>query len=240
MSFIAQFRNVKEVDKGRAVEKLIKDSTPDYDFFLLMVLSVLMATSGLLLDNAAIVIGSMLIAPVLFPLLSLSLGLVMSDFKLMTRSIYTIAKSFGIGIAAAALVTLIFYPQAQELTFEIFLRTEASLLAFLVAVISGIAVSVALVRPELNSTFPGIAVSVALLPPLSTIGIGLAWLEWEIVRGSLLLLLLNIVGIVFASLASFSLLNLYVKRNVAEKTIEKEEKRVEREEEKAEELQAEG
>lgn len=239
MAFFAQFRNVSETAKSGAVEKLIEDSTPDYDFFLLVTLSVLMATAGLLLGNTAIVIGSMLIAPVLYPILSLSLGMVMSDHKLISRSVYTILKSFGIAIGAAVAVTLLFSPTAQELNLELLLRTDPNLLSFLVAIISGIAVSVTLVRPELNATLPGIAVSVALIPPLATIGVGLAWLDLTLVSGSALLLLLNVIGIVFASLASFSLLNLYVKRAVAEKTIAKEEKRVEKEAEKAEELKKE-
>ena len=236
MNFTGHFRNVSDTDKSKAVEKLIQDSTPDYDFFLLVTLSVLMATSGLLLDSAAIVIGSMLIAPVLFPVLSLSLGIVMSDHKLMSRSVYTILKSVVIGIISAITITLLFAPTTKELSFEIFLRTNPSLLALLVSIVAGIAVSVTLVRPKLSATLPGVAISVALIPPLATIGIGIAWFDWSVISGSFVLFLLNIIGIVFASLVSFSILNLYVKRNVAEQTIEKEEKRVEREEKKAERL----
>ncbi len=236
MAFFSHFRNVSETDKEKAVEKLIRDSTPDYDFFLMVTLSVLMATSGLLLDSAAVVIGSMLIAPVLYPFLSLSLGMVMSDHKLISRSIYTVLKSFGIGVVAAIIVTLLFLPDQRELTFEIFLRTNPSLISLLVAIVSAIAVSVALVRPGLNASLPGVSVSVALIPPLAAMGIGIAWLDLEIIRGSILLLSLNILGVVFASLVSFSILNLYVKRKVAKQTIKQEEKRVEREVEKAEEL----
>lgn len=242
MSFLSHFRNVSEADKSKAVEKLIKDSTPDYDFFLMMALSVLMATSGLLLDNAAVVIGSMLITPVLFPVLSLSLGMVMADQKLMSRSTTTIIRSLVVGIVASVVVALLYlivFDKPLVPTFEILLRTEPSLFTFFIAVIAGVAVSVALVRPELSATLPGIAVSVALIPPLATIGIGLAWFDWAVVGGASLLLFLNIIGIVFASLASFSILNLYVKRDVAKDTIKKEEARVEREGERAEKLEKE-
>ncbi|HEY4502230.1 MAG TPA: TIGR00341 family protein [Candidatus Paceibacterota bacterium] len=239
MSFFAHFRNVSDADKGKAIEKLIKDSTPDYDFFLMITLSILMATAGLLLDSTAVVIGSMLIAPVLYPILSLSLGMVIADHKLISRSIYTILKSFAIGIVAAIIVTLLFMPVANVIPFEILLRVNLSLLAFVVSIISGIAVSVALVRPDLNATLPGVAVSVALMPPLATIGIGIAWLNWHIVTGSIVFLTFNIIGIVFSSLASFSLLNLYVKRGVAQETIAKEEDRVQKEEARVKEVKAE-
>lgn len=238
MSFFAHFRNVSDADKGEAIEKLIKDSTPDYDFFLMVMLSILMATSGLLLDSAAVVIGSMLIAPVLYPILSLSLGMVIADHKLISRSIYTILKSFALGVVAAVIVTLFFMPTGNVIPFEIFSRINPSLLTFVVSIISGIAVSVALVRPDLNATLPGIAISVALIPPLATIGIGIAWLNWQIISGSIVFLTFSVIGIVFSSLASFSLLNLYVKRSVAQKTIDKEEKRVQKEEETVDEIKS--
>ena len=90
MSLFTHLNTLSEADKSKAVEKLITDSTPDFDFFLLMTLSMLMATFGLLIDSAAVVIGSMLIAPLLSPILSFSLGIVMSDSKLISRSFYTI------------------------------------------------------------------------------------------------------------------------------------------------------
>lgn len=226
MSFLGHFRNVKESYKAAAIDKLIRNSTPDYDFFLMVILSVLMATAGLLLDNVTVVLGSALIAPVLYPILSLSLGMTMADYKLIGRAFYTIVKSAAIGIVTAFVITLLFEPVMEEVPFEIILRTGPSLLTFMVAITAGIAVSVALVRPDLNATIPGLAISVALIPPLSTIGIGLAWLDWNIMSGAVVLFVLNVLGIVFASLASFSLLNLYVKRDVAKEVVQEEDARV--------------
>ena len=85
------FNNLTENDKSVAVEHLIKSSTPSQDFFLMIILSVLTATFGLLLNNVAVIIGSMLIAPMLYPFLSLSLGVTMSDAGLISRSFYTAA-----------------------------------------------------------------------------------------------------------------------------------------------------
>jgi len=119
MSLLAHFRNVSEADKSKAVAKLIADSTPDYEFFFMVVLSVLMATFGLLIDSPAIVIGSMLIAPILYPILGFSLGMVMSDHALIARSSYTVLKSFTFGVVAAAFATLFISPGNGELTSEI-------------------------------------------------------------------------------------------------------------------------
>ncbi|MBU1160064.1 DUF389 domain-containing protein, partial [Patescibacteria group bacterium] len=80
---------------------------------------------------------------------------------------------------------------------------------------------------QLNETLPGIAVSVAIIPPLAVIGIGIAKLNWAVISGSFLLLLINILGIIFASMIIFSLMNLSVKKKVAQEVAKKEDKKLE-------------
>ena len=227
------FNNLTEKDKTKAVERLISGSTPSQDFFFMIILSILTATFGLLLNNVAVIIGSMLIAPILYPILSLSLGVIMSDFKLISRSFYTILKSSIFGIGAATLVTLLFSSQFTEVTSEIVSRVEPSLAYAIIAVIAGFAGSFALVKPQLNETLPGIAISVALIPPLAVTGIGIANFNWTIISGSLLLFLVNAIGVMFASMITFSLMNFYVKRAQAEKNVEEEDEKIEKQKEKA-------
>ena len=231
---ILLFNNLTEKDKSDAVERLITNSTPHQDFFMMIIFSVLMATFGLLLNSAAVVIGSMLIAPILYPILSLSLGIVMSDSKLISRAFFTGLKAIGIGIASAIIITLFFSVKNYEVTPEILARAEPSLLYVAVAIVAGLAVSFALVKPHLNEAFPGIAVSVALIPPIAAIGIGIAKLDWSIVSGSFMLLIINILGIIFASMLVFSLMNLYLKKRVAIETAQKEDKKLEQQETQAE------
>ncbi|MFV1916952.1 MAG: TIGR00341 family protein [Patescibacteria group bacterium] len=228
------FNTLTNKDKTDAIERLIRGSTPRQDFFLMIILSILTATFGLLLGNTAIIIGSMLIAPMLYPLLSLSLGIIMSDSKLMTRSFYTILKSMAYAIVSAAAVTLLFSSQFTNLTPLIFSMTQATLPYVVVAIIAGMAGSFALVKPHLNETLPGIAISVSLIPPLAVVGIGLARFNWAIISGSLLLFLVNAVGVMFASMITFSLMNFYVKRTEAAETVKKEDAKVERDNKRAE------
>lgn len=230
MSIFARFRSIDEGGKAHAVRRLMESSTPNFDYFYMATLAVAMASLGLLAGSSAIVIGSMLISPVLFPLLSFSLGLVMSDYHVLTRSLYTILKSFGVGIGVAALVTLLF---ARELPVneEILSRTEPSLLYLFVAVVAGLGASYALARPDWNETLPGIAISVALLPPLAAVGIGVAHLNLAVAAGAFVMLLINVIGIIVASMVSFSLMNLYEKRHIAKSTIEKEEQKTQEENE---------
>lgn len=227
------FNTLTSKDKSEAVERLIKGSTPNQDFFLMIILSILTATFGLLLNNVAIIIGSMLIAPILYPVLSLSLGIIMSDIKLVSRSFYTILKSVAFGVLAAASATLLFSSQFREITPEITSGIQPTLPYVMVAIIAGLAASFALVKPQLSETLPGIAISVALIPPVAVVGIGLARFNWTIISGSLLLFLVNAIGVIFASMITFSLMNFYVKRREATEAVKKEDRKIEKEKQKA-------
>ncbi|MFT5036807.1 MAG: putative hydrophobic protein (TIGR00271 family) [Candidatus Azotimanducaceae bacterium] len=229
MNVLAQFQTINDNDKASVVRKLMQSSTPDFDFFYLVGLSVLMATLGLISDSAAIVIGSMLLAPLMYPILGIALGLVMSNGEVLNRSFWTLSKSFAIGLSLAVFAAFLFGDAASFTTHEVLIRTEPSLLHFLVAFIAGLAVSFALAQPQWSETLPGIAISVALIPPLAAIGVGIAALDMEIVTGSVVLLTINLLGIVFAAMISFSLMNLYQKQNIAASTIKKENERLEEE-----------
>lgn len=231
MNIFDHIRTVPEADKSTAVKKLIEMSTPHFDFFLLVILSVLMATFGLLENNTAVVIGSMLIAPVLFPILSLSLSVVMSDYKLIGRASGTLVKALIVGVAASLFATL-FFGGGISLGEEILIRTQPTLLSVAIAIVAGFAVAYTLAKPNLSETLPGIAVAVALIPPIGVIGIGLAKLNWMVVSGAFVYLLVNVVGIIFASMLIFSLMNLYTKRTIAAKTADTADKEVKKEEEK--------
>jgi uncharacterized hydrophobic protein (TIGR00271 family) len=231
------FSTLTGKDKNASIKQLIEDSTPHDDFFLMTVLAVLMATLGLLIDDVAVIIGSMLIAPLLSPILGLSLGVVMADSKLIFRSFWTITKSLAWAIPVAAIATLLFTSQADlgtELNGSIIARTQPHIINIAIAVVAGAAASFALIKPKLNATLPGIAISVAIIPPIAVTGIGLARFDWAMMTDSFILFVVNAISIVFASMIVFSLMNLYVKRGVADQVMDKEEKVLVKEKEKAE------
>lgn len=237
MSIISRFQAIEDADKARAVRTLVENSTPDFNFFFMLTLAVLMATFGMLAGSETIVIGSMLIAPIIYPVISLALGLSMSDRTLMRRSFVTLLKSFLLVVGAAVVATFFFSfgDGASHDSQILLLRTEPSLIFLAIAVVSGLAVTYALMRPKLSEALPGVAVSVALLPPMAVIGIGIAWFSWTIIAGATLMLLINILGIVAATMVSFSLMDVKNERVTAHRTIREEEERVQEEEERAEE-----
>lgn len=229
MNVLARFQAIDDNDKAAVVRKLMQSSTPDFDFFYLVGLSVLMATLGLLADSTSIVIGSMLLAPLMYPILGVALGLTMSNGPVLGRSFGTLAKALLIGLVVSVVSAFLLGDESRFMTGEVVSRTTPDLLHFLVAFIAGLAVSFALAQPEWSETIPGIAISVALIPPLATIGVGIAALSPEIISGATVLLCINLLGIIFAAMISFSLMNLYQKQNIASSTIKREDERLQEE-----------
>lgn len=230
MGFIL-FENVLEKDKNRTIELLIDHSSPRQEFFLMVILAVSMAAFGLLLNSTIVLIGSMLIAPMLYSVLSISLGLVLSDELLIIRSIRAIVKSVILSIFASFLIGA-FFPIHPKILLEISQTIANQNLLFMsaiVASIAGFAATYSLVKPRLNEALPGVAISTSLIPPLAAIGIGFSTFNWKVVSGALLLFIINVVGITLSSLIVFSILDFYTKKKIVERAVIKDEKEVEKE-----------
>lgn len=228
MSVFARFRALPDKDKASLIRKLVENGTPDFDYFYLIGLSTLMATLGLLLDSSSIVIGSMLIAPLMYPILGVSLGLVMMEQNnnLLQRALSTLTKSLTVGLGVSVLAAFFFGDSALYETAEVMSRTEPSHLHLLVAIVAGAAVSYMLARPEWGDALPGVAIAVALIPPLATVGIGIAAMSATIIKGASMLLLLNLFGIIAVSVVMFLLMNLGEKENIAESTLKREREKI--------------
>lgn len=223
------FNNVTGSQKEGAIENIIKHSTPHQDFFLMVILSVSMASFGVLLDSTVILIGSMLIAPVLYPTLTLALGLVMADNKIIFRSGLTLIKSIFFALVAGVVIGLFFRNgiDLHNSIVDAIANPKPSILYAVVAAISGLAASFAIIKPNLNDTLPGVAISVSLVPPLAIVGVALSYFDWTLASHAFVLFLVNIAGIVFSAMIVFSLFQLSRKRNVAEATIKSEDRKIE-------------
>ncbi len=215
------FQDITEKDKVGVVQKLVEESAARPPQLFLLVASSLMAAFGLLQDNATAVIGSMLLAPLLAPILGFSMGVVMADGRLIAKALRTLGIYAALVIAAAAVVTFLFAFRGDPLGVEVLSRTSPSLFSAGIAVAAGAAVAYALMRPELSAAIPGVAIAVAVLPPLAVVGVTLARGRWDLVGGAFLLFLVNAAGIVFASMVIFSLMRIMLKRGVAEQTLDK-------------------
>lgn len=229
MSIITWFKGrvLAEKDRAAAVERLIEDSAPRNEFFLMIFFAVCMATFGLLIGNASVIIGSMLIAPLLSPILGVAMGIVMFDAKLMLRSAATVLRSVFVAVPSAAVVALLFSSAAGpvgELNPEIVSRLHSDVISVAIALAAGFAASYALVKPQLGATLPGVAISVALIPPLAVAGLGIARLDPGMAAAASLLFLVNAAGVIAASVIVFSVLGMHRHQPVAQQAMEKADK----------------
>jgi len=218
--------NVENAEKTVAVEKLIEQSTPRSDFFLFIFLSTAMATLGILISSVPVIIGSMLIAPMLYPILAIGMGLSISDPKLTKRSVYTFSKAVLVALLSSIFVAL-FFTKREELSFiTIIVRTDVALIDVGIAIVAGVAAAFAVVKQTLNESFPGVAISAALVPPLAVIGIGVIRLDWELIRQSSILFIISTLGIILTSLFVFALFNFYSKKKLIHEAIKEEDKEI--------------
>ncbi|MDP3975261.1 MAG: TIGR00341 family protein [Candidatus Jorgensenbacteria bacterium] len=222
-----QLFRTSESEKTAAVEKLISASAPRPEFFLMVVLSVVVAVLGILIDNVPVVIGSMLIAPLLSPVLSFALGVVIGDFSLIVRSGAILLRSLLFALIAGVFVSFLFGGLGAPAL--LLASAEPSVAFLIISVVAGVAASFAFIKEQLSVTLPGIAIAVALIPPLAVTGTALAGLQMAIVSRASLLFLVNMMGIIFGSMVVFALANFHTKKDLTTREVKKEEKTLERE-----------
>lgn len=188
-------------------EDLTKDAQPGQDYFILIVLSSIIATLGLLLNSPAVVIGAMLVAPLMSPILGFSLGIVLGEVRLVRTALESVFKGVMATVIVSILVGLI--SPLKEMTPEIMARTQPTLIDLFIALASGMAGAYALSRKEVSAALPGVAIAAALAPPLSVIGLGLADGNMQAASGALLLFVTNLITISLAGVIIFSLLGIH-------------------------------
>lgn len=183
----------------------LKDSASiNSTYVLLMVLSSLLATLGLFLNSPSVVIGAMVLAPLMAPIISASMGMLRSDVDLSKKSFLTLFTGMMIALSLSALMAYLL--PFQDITNEIEGRLHPSTLDLLVAVLSGVAGAFANVKENIAKSLPGVAIAVALVPPLCVAGIGIGWLNYDVFYGAMLLFLTNLTGIIMAAGVSFMIL----------------------------------
>ncbi|MBN8432128.1 DUF389 domain-containing protein [Microbulbifer salipaludis] len=204
----------KPLPRPQAREQILPGSIPSPSFYLMMTASTVIATLGLLADSAAVIIGAMLIAPLMAPIISLAFGAVSWDGQLVLRSALIAGSGSLLCILIAFLTTYsIGYQMAGP---EIVARMRPSMLDLGVAIAAGAAAAYTLTRPNTSATLAGIAIAVALVPPLCTVGIALALdneasievgVAWDSLSAKrpFILFLTNLVGIAFAATVVFFL-----------------------------------
>jgi uncharacterized hydrophobic protein (TIGR00271 family) len=189
------------------LQQLDNASSPGFDFFVLIFLSCTIATFGLITNSAAVIIGAMLVAPLMSPILALSLASVAGEEKMYRRAVLALLEGIFMAVVLSALVSLVAdkmpFGMLEEMPAEVLARTHPTPFDLVIALAGGAAAAYALAQPQLSAALPGVAISTALMPPLCTCGIGLATRAPSVALGALLLFATNLAAISFAGILVF-------------------------------------
>lgn len=163
-------------------------------FTVMMILATLIATFGLFGDSSPVIIGAMILAPIISPIVSFSMGMVRYDTNMLKTGIVTILFGTALALLVAAFVSMII--PLKVITGEIEARLTPTLLDMGIAVASGVAAAYGHAKEGIAKSLAGVAIAVALVPPLAVAGIGIGWWDWEVFSGAFLLYLTNLAGII--------------------------------------------
>ncbi len=223
MLFFGGKESDDRIPHKETVDLLVKLSSPRRNFLLLIFLSSIIATLGLLNDSPAVVIGAMVIAPLLAPVTGVGMGIVTFDWSMVKFAFVSIFLSVAIAVVTAMFITFQYVPLGAELAI-----LEQTRIAFMlpVAIASGAAASLALSYHTVKESISGIAIAVALIPPLVTIGIGLGGTDWFLVQEAAKIFVINLFGIIGTSVIFFYVLGFASYKKVVEVAISKERKKL--------------
>ena len=204
-------RDLDLADRGRVLDELFFEGDRRIPYLsryaTLAVLSASIAALGLMNDSAAVVIGAMLIAPLMTPIMAFAASVVQTWNRRTIQSLGIVAGGTALCIGMGWLMTQLIPRIGPDtpLPDEVIARTAPNLADLGIAILAGVAGAYVTVRSEAGSALPGVGIAVALVPPLATVGITLVAQREDLARGALLLFLTNFAAITLAAGLTFAL-----------------------------------
>lgn len=159
----------------------------------ILIAAIFVASLGLNVNSAAVIIGAMLISPLMGPIMGMGLGIGILDYSLIKRSFRNLAIAAAVSIATSAVYFLI--SPLSENRSELLARTSPTIYDVLIAFFGGCAGILAVSSKQKGNVLPGVAIATALMPPLCTAGYGLATLQLNYFLGAFYLFLINSIFI---------------------------------------------
>lgn len=187
-----------DVDIQAAIED-IRSNIPfrGPNVYILFV-AIIIASVGLNVNSIPVIIGAMLISPLMGPITGLGLGLGTNDRELVLFSIKNLLVMVGISLLAATLY-FILTPLEIDNPTELLARTRPTIYDVFIALFGGLAGVLETARKEKGTVLSGVAIATALMPPLCTVGYGIANLSWQYTIGALFLFSINCIFIAMAA-----------------------------------------
>jgi len=204
------FPNLEREERKELVAKLTEASEWNINFGIMLGCSVLIAALGLLVNAPAVIIGAMLVAPLMTPLIGAGLALVQGNLQLFRTASHTMLLGTALSLLLGFLVEVL--TPKIDMAPELVARGAPNILDLFIAFFAGVAAAYAVARPQLSGALPGVAIAVALVPPLSACAISLGSGQWRVAEGAAILYITNLVAIVLGSALVFYSHGLQVSR----------------------------
>lgn len=175
---------------------LWRGAEPSFNYHIMLFLSGVIASLGLLAGSTAAIIGAMIVAPLMGPIVSMAFAITVGNRRLLKRASLSVFTGATLTVLTAYFICRLV--GINTLNPEILERTSPTLIDLAIGLAAGAAGAFAKTRREVADALPGVAIAVALVPPLSVIGIGIALWSWPVASGSILLFLTNLAGIILS------------------------------------------
>jgi uncharacterized hydrophobic protein (TIGR00271 family) len=202
-------RTLPQESRNWITAEITESASPGFDYYFLDVLSCSIATLGLITNSPAVIIGAMLVAPLMSPIIAIGLASITGDSQLLRNSTVTLLRGALLAVLLSTIIAFVNnhlpFVSLQELPQEITSRTRPSPIDLGIAMAGGMAAAYAMTQPKLSAALPGVAIATALMPPLCTTGIGIALGNWGVAAGAGLLFITNAVTIAFSAVLIFFL-----------------------------------
>ncbi|HET7900784.1 MAG TPA: TIGR00341 family protein [Candidatus Nanopelagicales bacterium] len=166
-------------------------------FWVLLLLAAIIATAGVVSDSTATVIGAMIVAPLMTPILGVALGLVLAERSPLLRSMLLVLLGALLVIAVGFLISMLVHPADDYLAnSQVQARINPRLIDLVAALATGMVGAFALVRSDISDTLPGVAIAISLVPPLAVVGCLLEVQRYDDAAHAFLLFATNVAAII--------------------------------------------
>ncbi len=200
------FPTLEREERLELVDRIAVEADGGVDFIVMMMLAATLASLGLLQGSTAVVIGAMLVAPLMGPLVAAGLALAQGNAHLFRKALVVFSSGIGMGFAASIVFGLL--NPGFEPSMEIEARGSPDMLDLVIAFASGMVAAYAMGRPNVSGKLAGVAIAAALLPPLAVVGIGLTNGRPLIAGHATILFATNTVAIILGGALVFRLLGM--------------------------------
>jgi uncharacterized hydrophobic protein (TIGR00271 family) len=202
------FPTLDRAERKELVGRIAIGADGGVDFIVMMLLAAALASLGLLQGSTAVVIGAMLVAPFMGPLVAAGLALTQGNLSMFRTALSVCGQGILLGLGASLFFGAI--NPGFEASMEIEARGNPDVLDLFIALASGMVAAYAMGRPNVSGTLAGVAIAAALLPPLAVVGIGLTNDELIIAGYAAILFATNLVAIILGAAIIFRLLGMHV------------------------------